>query len=354
MKKKNLSVKKIVPNSIFYYLSDKKILKIYKIFKNNINFSYDNKIVAGAISGGSDSLALAFFLKCLSIEKKINVVIYHVDHKLRKNSKNEATSLKKILSKLDMKVFILNWKGKKPLKNIQAKARNIRYKLIYNRSIKDHINSIFFAHNQDDIIENFFMRIMRGSGLEGFVSFNSNFYQYSKNLNILRPLISIKKEDLEYVTKKVFNCYIKDPSNTDESFKRVRIRNILKNLKTEGFNLDKIFLTINNLTNTNKAIRYYSEENINSNLERISKEMYIANHNFFNKPHEIVLRSLSTIIKKIGMNYYPPRGKQLANLTTFIKTAKFHKSTLSNCVIEKFNNSIVFYPETRKKRLKKV
>ena len=354
MKKKSLSVKKIVPNSIFKHLSDKKILKIYKIFKNNVGISYDNKIVAGAISGGPDSLALAFFLKCLSIEKKINIVIYHVDHKLRKNSKNEATSLKKILSKLDMEVSILNWKGKKPLKNIQSTARNIRYNLIYNRSIEDHVNTVFFAHNQDDIIENFFIRIMRGSGLQGFVSFNSNFFQYSKNLNILRPLISVKKDDLEYVTKKVFNFFIKDPSNTDVSFKRVRIRNILKNLKAEGLNLDKIFLTINNLTNTNKAINYYSEENISSNLEKISKEMYIANHKFFNKPHEIVLRSLSTVIKKIGMNYYPPRGKQLTNLITSIKTAKFHKSTLSNCVIEKINNSVVFYPEIRKKRFKKV
>ena len=66
MKKKSLSVKKIVPNSIFKHLSDKKILKIYKIFKNNVGISYDNKIVAGAISGGPDSLALTALTKAVN------------------------------------------------------------------------------------------------------------------------------------------------------------------------------------------------------------------------------------------------------------------------------------------------
>ena len=349
MKRKSLSVKKITHKTLNKQLSDKKILKIYKIFKNNIKITKNTKKIAGAISGGQDSLALAFFLKCFSLERKIKVYAYHIDHKLRKNSTSQAKELKKILKKIDMKLVTNSWIGKKTLTSIQAEARKNRYKLIYKQSCKDKIKDVIFAHTEEDIIENFFIRIIRGSGLEGFVSFNSNFNKYSNKLNILRPLINVKKDDFRYVTLKVFGTYINDPSNTDNAFKRVRIRKILRILKSEGFDLNKILLTVNNLTNTNKAIRYYSEKNICSNFQKINKNTFIANQKFLKEPDEIVLRSLIKIIRDVGDNYYPPRGKQVINLIKSLRSSEIHKSTLSNCVIEKMNNSVIFYREKQKK-----
>ena len=61
MKKKSLNAKKKIHNSIIKHLANKKILKIYKEFTGSLNIS-DNFAVA--ISGGPDSLSLAFLAKC--------------------------------------------------------------------------------------------------------------------------------------------------------------------------------------------------------------------------------------------------------------------------------------------------
>ena len=67
MKKKSSIVKKKVHNLILKYLANKKILKIYKEFKSSLNISNN---FAVAISGGPDSLSLAFLAKCYSLIKR--------------------------------------------------------------------------------------------------------------------------------------------------------------------------------------------------------------------------------------------------------------------------------------------
>ena len=64
MKKKSLSVKKISHNLILKHLKNKDFLKIFKEFKKTIDVK---NTYAAAISGGPDSLALAYFCKCFSI-----------------------------------------------------------------------------------------------------------------------------------------------------------------------------------------------------------------------------------------------------------------------------------------------
>ena len=53
--------------------------------------------------------------------------------------------------------FNLEWK--KPIKNIQSKARIKRYELLYKKCNKLNIDNILLGHHQDDLIENFFIRI---------------------------------------------------------------------------------------------------------------------------------------------------------------------------------------------------
>ena len=85
----------------------------------------------------------------------------------------------------------------------------------------------------DDQVENFFIRLFRGSGLTGLSSMHE-ISEYAKNLKIVRPFLTLKKEDLKYVTMKYFKEYIKDPSNKDEKYLRVRSENIEKVWKKKG------------------------------------------------------------------------------------------------------------------------
>ena len=341
MSQKNLIVSKKTHKFLFSKLKDKETFQIYKKFEKDLNLN-DNFIVA--VSGGSDSLALCYLSKIYSIKKKLKVKYLHVDHKLRGTSTKEAIFLKMLLKKMSSSLEILTWIGKKPKSNIQSVARDKRYRLLFNQAKKLNINNILLGHHKDDLIENFFIRILRGSGLNGIVSFDQKTNQ--KNINLIRPLLEFSKNDLENITKKVFDNYIEDPSNQNDKFKRVKIRNFLKNLELEGFNKEKFDLTIKNLKFANQSIKYFVDKNLKTNsiISKTNKSI-VLNKNFFYQPQEIVFRSLSEVIRIIGKKYYPVRGKKIDNVIYQIKNNDSLKITLGKCILKKVNNTILVSKE---------
>ncbi len=351
MKKKSLSAKKKIHKKLLFYLKDPLIKKIYNKFDRIIKLNHNKSHFSVAVSGGSDSLSLTYLSKCYSILNHIKVMYYHVDHGLRRESSKEANKLRLELNKFDIKCKILKWKGKKPKSNIQSIARNERYKLIYNDCIKNNINYIFVAHHIDDLYENFIIRLLRGSGLKGLVSFNQIITDYNYKLKIVRPLIGLKKNDLDLLSNRVFKFKFDDPSNKNTNFKRIRIRNLIDNLKSDGLNLKKLNLTINNLSDSNFAINHYVKKNIEENAKYFRlKKCYILNTSFFNQPHEIVFRSLINILKKIGNKYYPPRGNSISQLLLKFGSGEIKKANISGCILEKIDNSFIIYEEKRKKQ----
>ena len=83
MSLKNLNVKIKIPKILKNKLNNKKINKIYNNFEKSLNI---NESFVVAVSGGPDSLALAFLAKIYSIKKKFKCKFLIVDHKLRKES----------------------------------------------------------------------------------------------------------------------------------------------------------------------------------------------------------------------------------------------------------------------------
>ena len=350
MKKKSLSAKKTIHKKLLTCLKDPVISKLYKNFNNFLFVNNNFKKLSVAVSGGADSLALAYLVKCHSVLNNVAVKYYHVNHNLRKESSEEANILKSHLRNFDINCQILTWKGKKPNSNIQSAARNKRYSMISNHSLKNNVNCILVGHHSEDLYENFLIRLLRGSGLKGLVSFNQLRTDYSSSMKILRPLINFKKKDLVYIAKKIFNFYINDPSNKNIKFKRVRIRHLINKLKKEGLDEKKLRLTINNLSDSNVTINHYVLKNIKLNSNYLkNKKAYIVNQIFFDQPHEIIFRSLSSILKRIGKKYYSSRGRSLEQVIQKIKLNSFDKVTLSGCVIEKLSNSLIIYQETGKK-----
>ncbi len=346
MKKKSLNAKKIIHNRLLNHLKNPLINKIYKEFANFNKSNFNKSSFSIALSGGADSLALAYFSKCYSIKNNINTKFYHVDHKLRKNSTQEAKKLKNLLKRFDIDCKILKWLGKKPKSNIQSEARSNRYRLIYKQCLRDNIGLILVGHHIDDFYENFIIRLLRGSGLKGLVSFNQTEVSYNNKLKILRPLIDFTKEDLNIVSKKVFKFKFEDPSNQNINFKRIRIRNLINNLKSEGLDMEKLKLTIKNLSSSNFTINYYVNENIlNNSSYNKNNKYYILNSEFFNQPYEIVFRSLTSILKKAGNKYYSPRGKSIDQLLSKFRSGEIKKINISGCIMEKISNSFIIYGE---------
>jgi tRNA(Ile)-lysidine synthase len=343
MNKKSLSANQKIHNHLLKFLSYKKIFKIYSNFVKQVETNGKSDKIGVAVSGGPDSLALAFFTKCFSIKKNINCYFFLVDHGLRKESQKEAKYVASELKKFNIFIKLIKWKGKKPKSNIHHYARIHRYDLVLKNCKKMKIKKLLLGHHQDDLIENFFIRLFRGSGLKGLASFGAESGLKEGNIKIIRPLINHEKSDLEYVSKKVFKFFINDPSNTDEKFTRSRIRNFLK---LENFDLKKLKLTLKNLNKSDQAIEHYVKKNIDENCKYlIKKRKIILSENFFQNSEEIVFRSLNYIFTKISKKNYPPRGRKMLDLVLRINSKNFKKTTLGGCLIEKINKTVMIYKE---------
>ena len=339
MSLKNLNVK--IPKLLENNLRNKRINKIYKSFENSLNIK---KSFAIAVSGGADSLALSFLAKIYSIKNDLKTRFFIIDHKLRNESTYEAKVVKKVLNKLGVKAEILTWNGKKPKNNVQSIARKKRYELLFSKCKKMKINNILFGHHQNDLFENFFIRILRGSGLKGLVSLNKR--SKVNDINILRPLLDLKKKDLEFVSKHVFNYYVNDPSNQNNKFLRIRVRKLLFELEKEGLDNKKFYNTINNLRDSDNSIKFYVDKNLQENsLFSKKKKQLILSYNFFIQPHEVVFRSFSDLLRKVGDSYYPVRGKKVEKIINEIQKKEYLKVTLGGCIIEKVKQTVIISKE---------
>ena len=341
MSPKNLNVSSKTHKLLLNKLKDKKINQIYKKFENSLNLNEDFIV---AVSGGPDSLALSFLAKIYSIKKSVNIKFFIIDHKLREGSTSEAKHVQKKLKKFSINLNILNWKGKKPKNNIQSIARDKRYKLLINTAKKLKLKNILVGHHLDDLFENFFIRILRGSGLNGLVSLDQKT-QYEK-INLIRPLLNFDKKDLIYLSEYVFGWYIKDPSNIDDKFKRVKVRNLLKQLELEGLDKNKFLLTIKNLKSSNETIKFYTKKNLLENITILEKKRsVILKDSFFKNSAEVVFRSFSEVIKFVGKKYYPSRGKKIENIIKLINSKSAFKTTLGGSIIKKISLTVIVSKE---------
>ena len=168
-------------------------------------------------------------------------------------------------------------------------------------------------------------------------------------INVIRPFLSTSKKDLLKINKKTFGFFIDDPTNNDDKFLRSRIRKLLINLGKEGLKFNKFYLTLKNLSKSDQVIEFYVDKNILENSKYFEKDKkIILNQSFFNNPEEIILRSIMQVIKRISWKKNYPRGKKVNSLIDSIKFSnKNVKLTLSGCIIEKIQDSVIIYPEKR-------
>ena len=341
MSPKNLNASKKTHKFLLNKLKDNRILQIYKKFESDLDVKDDFVV---AVSGGPDSLALSFLAKIFSIKKILKVKYFIVDHKLRKESTSEAIHVKKILKNYLINLEILPWNGTKPKKNIQSIARDKRYELLISKAKKYKIKNILLGHHLDDLFESFFLRILRGSGLNGLISLDK---KTKKNeVNLIRPLINVDKKDLIYISKNIFGSYVEDPTNQDDKYKRVKVRIFLKQLGLEGLDRKKYFLTIRNLKIANENIKYYVNKNLDKNITFLqNKKKAILKESFFVQSDEVVFRSLVASIQVVGKKYYPVRGKKIDKIIELINLKSSFKVTLGGCIIKKVNGTIILLKE---------
>ena len=327
MSKKNSSV-----NLKNGFKEFKDLSKIFSNFKKKLNL-INKKNFAVAVSGGPDSLALVALTKAYTYCQKSKFYYVLINHNIRRNSLQEAKKVQNLLKKKQVHLKIISNK-KKIEKNIQGEARNIRYELLSNFCLKKNIRSLITAHNLEDQVETFLIRLSRGSGLRGLSAMRPKSKINSK-IDLYRPLLDTKKEFLIKISKKTFGNFVKDPSNKNFKYLRTKIRKLKKPLEKSGVEYEQIFKSIRNLSESRDSLDNFLKKEFSKIIQKKNNEILINLKKFKNHNNEIKMAIINTSIKKLKKNYYDSRAKKVTNLIKTINKKGFKKSTLGGCIFFK-------------------
>jgi tRNA(Ile)-lysidine synthase len=178
-----------------------------------------------AVSGGTDSVAL---LLLAAQSRPLHVEAATVDHALRPESRAEAEMVASLCERVAIPHTILtaSW-GDKPATAIQERARAMRYRLLSKWAIERGLTALLTAHHLDDQAETLLMRLARGSGVRGLAGMRAVARVPGGKVALVRPLLGWRRSELEAVCAAAGVEPAQDPSNQDDRFERVRVRQAL-------------------------------------------------------------------------------------------------------------------------------
>jgi tRNA(Ile)-lysidine synthase len=179
-------------------------------------------VVAVAVSGGRDSLALALLAHDWGRSRGGRLVGLIVDHGLRAEAADEARMARDTLHRQGIDSEILRWTGPKPTSGLQQAAREARYRLLFEACRAHGILHLLVAHHADDQLETVAMRAGRGSGPDGLAGMAAMIEH--RHVRLLRPLLGVRRAEITAFMCARGIAWSEDPSNADPRFERVRVR----------------------------------------------------------------------------------------------------------------------------------
>jgi tRNA(Ile)-lysidine synthase len=213
-----------------------------------------------AVSGGPDSTALLVLAQRwrAAQSKAPELLAATVDHRLRKESADEAAAVAHLAKSIGVPHRTLPWTGRKPTGGLQEAAREARYRLLVAHARKLRADAIVTAHTLDDQAETFVMRLARGSGVSGLGGMRVRAQR--DGIVLLRPLLVMPKTRLIATLHEAEIAYADDPSNTDPRFFRPRLRALGPALQQEGLVAERLALAATRLGRADTALEAATDE----------------------------------------------------------------------------------------------
>lgn len=229
--------------------------EVYEFIRTKIGLKPNSTIVIG-VSGGPDSMALLHIMNEFKNTFGLKIICAHVNHNVREESEQERIDLEGYCSKNNI-IFEYIKVEKWSSDNFHNEARSVRYNFFQELIDNYDANFLMTAHHGDDLIETILMRIVRGSTLKGYGGFSRVVDKGT--YKIVRPLITLTKDEiLDFVIKNNIN-YAHDKSNDEDHYTRNRYRHtVLPFLKKEEASVHKKFLKFSETLLENNA--YISKE----------------------------------------------------------------------------------------------
>ena len=308
--------------------------EVKQFLNNTLN---DNDVLVLALSGGPDSTVLLHLL--LNIDKKIKIICAHVNHKTRVENESEYLFVKNMLNEKNVLLEYYVIDSYKKGHFTEAEGREKRYEFLKKVMEKYHADYLLTAHHADDLIEGIFLKIFRGSSLNGYSGIKR--ISLMDNMKVLRPLLSVtKKEILKYADENKIS-YVIDKSNYDNKYLRNKIRhNIISFLSDNIPNYEKRFINFSNtLDEANSLINILIKDkyNIIINNYKVNKELFFKEEELTRK---YLLRYYLKEIYGNDIGFIDNNNFRVIN--NFLNSKKYSYINLPNNKLL-YNNDRYFY-----------
>ena len=165
------------------------------------------KLIVG-VSGGADSVALLHLL----VEGGMNCIVAHCNFHLRGSESNrDASFVKNLAREYDLPYYQVDFKTEEYAKSrhlsIEMAARELRYDWFKELIVREKADYVAVAHHADDLVETFLINLSRGTGLHGLTGMKEI------NGKVVRPLLSVWREEIKSYVRKNRLSYVEDSSN---------------------------------------------------------------------------------------------------------------------------------------------
>lgn len=291
------------------------------------NLLKKNDTVVLAISGGPDSMCLLDLVLRIRDKNQINIVCAHINHGVRKASEKEKVFVEEYCKKNNI-VFEYSKINVSFKNNFHNEARKLRYHFLEHIVLKYNAKYLMTAHHGDDLMETILMRIIRGSSLKGYSGFSS--YIDKDGYTLVRPLVSMSKDQIIDYCKINKIKYVKDLSNYKEIYTRNRFRkHIIPMIKKEEKKAHLKFLKFSN--NLEEAYDFINEEVSKKYLEIVEED--ILNIKKFQEESKLIKKHL---IQKLLEKKYADDLNEIND---------YHVEKIMELIESKKTNSSINLPE---------
>lgn len=280
--------------------------KVIEFLKKTID---KNTSLVVACSGGPDSMCLLDLVTKLKDELNLNIIVAHVNHKLRSESEEEAKMVENYAKENNITFELLEITDYINGNFTEEDARKRRYNF-FNEIIKKYqASALLTAHHGDDLIETILMRLTRGSNLSGYIGIKE--ISQTDNYKTLRPLLTITKDEIVNYLKENNVPYRLDKTNEELKHTRNRYRHIvLPFLKKENPKVHEKYLKF-----SKELIEY--DNFVNTYIK--DKKFIVDNSIVINKVSSeidfIKRKCLELLIKDIQKkDYFDVSDEQMNNL----------------------------------------
>lgn len=282
--------------------------RVFSYIEANNLIKQNDNIVIG-VSGGADSVCLLNILCEYKKQVPFNIYAVHINHNIRgEEALRDERYVEKLCKSLDVKLEIFSCDiirmAKENKLSLEEQGRIVRYEKFREVLKANGGGKIAVAHHKNDQAETILFNMIRGSGLRGISGMKP------QNGDIIRPLLDVKREDIERYLQERNIKYCTDSTNLIDDYMRNKLR--LRLIPYIEENINNNF--VNNISEMAEILRE-TDDFISNETDKLIKASTIKKEKeSISFDIKILKESHSAIVKQLIRKTFDEIGMGLKDI----------------------------------------